>query len=104
MKRYNLNTKLDLLTVVGGNIREARKSQRITIAELADKAGLSTKYLQSVETAKQNISITNLYKVTKALDIALNSLFINFDAVNMDDEDEEEVIEKPYILKQKENR
>ena len=49
----------ELISSVGKNIRAIRKSQMKTISEIA---GISSKYLQSVEVGKRNISITNLNK------------------------------------------
>ena len=49
----------ELISSVGKNIRAIRKSQMKTISEIS---GISSKYLQSVEVGKRNISITNLNK------------------------------------------
>lgn len=48
-----------------------RKRKKLTIDELAEKAGLSGKYLQGVEVGTRNISIKNLNKIV----IALNTNF-----------------------------
>ena len=50
----------ELISSVGKNIRAIRKSQMKTISEIAEVSGISSKYLQSVEVGKRNISITNL--------------------------------------------
>ena len=52
----------ELISSVGKNIRAIRKSQMKTISEIAEVSGISSKYLQSVEVGKRNISITNLNK------------------------------------------
>ena len=72
-----------MLSIVGGNIRSIRKSQRTTISRLAEMAKISEKYLQGVEVGKRNISITNLYKIAKTLKVSLDVFFIeNKDNVN----------------------
>lgn len=64
-----------ILNIIGNNIRSIRKAQKFTISELASKAGISAKYLQGVEVGKRNISVTNLNKVAKVLDIDIVVFF-----------------------------
>lgn len=64
-----------VLIVVGANIRAIRKAQKKTISELAYSANISAKYLQGVEVGKRNISITNLNKIAKVLDIPVGMFF-----------------------------
>lgn len=66
-----------ILSVVGTNIRAIRKAQKKTISELASSAKISAKYLQGVEVGKRNISITNLNKIAKVLDIPVGMFFRN---------------------------
>ena len=65
----------ELISSVGKNIRAIRKSQTKTISEIADMSGISAKYLQSVEVGKRNISIINLNKIAKALNVPIAILF-----------------------------
>ncbi len=75
-KRRKVLSSKRMLSIVGGNIRAVRKSQRITIGKLAEMAHISEKYLQGVEVGKRNISITNLYKISSTLKVSLDSFFI----------------------------
>lgn len=59
---------------IGANIRVIRKKRKMTIEELSDKSGLSAKYLQGVETAKNNISVINLENISRALDVSLTDI------------------------------
>lgn len=65
----------ELISSVGKNIRAIRKSQRKTISEIAEMSGISSKYLQSVEVGKRNISIINLNKIAKAMNVPIAILF-----------------------------
>ncbi len=63
------------ISFVGKNIRAIRKSQMKTISEIAKMSGILDKYLQSVEVGKRNISIINLNKIAKSLNIPIAVLF-----------------------------
>ncbi|WP_297296585.1 helix-turn-helix transcriptional regulator [uncultured Brachyspira sp.] len=77
-----------VLKNLGQNIRELRKSKKMTIDQLAEKSSLSGKYLQGVEVGNRNISIKNLNKICKALETSPDIL------LNM----------KPYNLKNSEEK
>lgn len=57
-----------LLKNLGENMRAVRKQKKLTIDQLAEKAFLSSKYIQGVEVGIRNISIKNLNKIASALD------------------------------------
>ncbi|WP_028329527.1 helix-turn-helix domain-containing protein [Brachyspira alvinipulli] len=65
----------EVILSVGKNIRAIRKSQMKTISEIAEISGISSKYLQSVEVGKRNISITNLNKIAVSLGVPIALLF-----------------------------
>lgn len=65
---------MDVLTVIGGNIRRLRRKKNMTIEQLAEKSFISAKYLQRVEVGRRNISVKNLQKVAKGLDTTLESI------------------------------
>lgn len=69
-----MDVNKNCLKNIGANIRRLRKEAKMTIEELADKSGLSSKYMQGVETAKNNISVLNLENIAKALDVNLQTL------------------------------
>ncbi|MEI0477071.1 helix-turn-helix transcriptional regulator [Brachyspira pulli] len=70
----------ELISSVGKNIRAIRKSQMKTISEIAEVSGISSKYLQSVEVGKRNISITNLNKIAKTLNVPI-AIFFSYDHI-----------------------
>lgn len=72
---------------IGGNIRRLRKEQSYTIEDLSEKSGLSAKYLQGVETAKNNISIVNLENIAVALGVDISEIIeTSVDAFRKSDE------------------
>src|SRR5881296_565919 len=51
----------------GGNIRKLRKSKRLTLEQLAEKAESNPKYLGAVERGEENIGLKKLAQVAAAL-------------------------------------
>jgi DNA-binding response OmpR family regulator len=64
-----------LLESLGAAIREKRKSQRLTLQQLAQRAHISLGYLSQVELGKNSPSIESLYKTCLGLGITLAELF-----------------------------
>src|SRR5436309_15136830 len=56
-----------ILKIVGGNIRRLRKSKRLTLEQLAEKAESNPKYLGAVERGEENIGLNKLAQVAAAL-------------------------------------
>lgn len=62
---------------VGKRIKELRNEASITQEQLALLAELDRTYIASVEKGKRNISIINLHKISRALNISLEEFFKN---------------------------
>jgi len=60
---------MDLKRTLAVNLRRARQEQGLTQEELADRAGLSARYLGSVERADVSASITVVGNLADALKI-----------------------------------
>jgi transcriptional regulator with XRE-family HTH domain len=58
---------MDLKEVMATNVRRARHAKKMTQEELADRAGISTRYLGSVERAAVSASVTVLGQIARAL-------------------------------------
>ena len=58
---------MDLKDAMATNVRRARHARGFTQEELADRAGLSARYLGSVERGHVSASVTVLGKVADAL-------------------------------------
>ena len=61
--------------LVGNRIRQLRKERKLTQDDLADLSLLDRTYITSVERGHRNISIVNLEKISKALNIEIKELF-----------------------------
>ena len=66
---------MDIRVLVGKRIKELRNSLGVSQEELADRAGLDRTYITSVERGKRNISIVNIEKLSKALNVTLKEFF-----------------------------
>lgn len=60
---------------VAEQIRELRKAKNVTLQDLADKAKLSVGYLSQVERGRSQLSVANLLRISRALDVHLNWFF-----------------------------
>lgn len=60
---------MDLKEVVAINLRRLRHAKRMTQEELAERAGLSARYLGGMERADVSASVTVLGRVADALDV-----------------------------------
>lgn len=60
---------MDLKEVLAINLRHARNSKRLTQEELAERAGLSSRYIGAIERADVSASVTVLGRIAEALEI-----------------------------------
>jgi transcriptional regulator with XRE-family HTH domain len=60
---------------IGTRIRQLRNAKGISQEALAHLADLDRTYITSVENGKRNISIVNIEKICKALEIPINKFF-----------------------------
>jgi transcriptional regulator with XRE-family HTH domain len=58
---------MDLKKAMATNLRRARYARELTQEELADRAGLSARYLGSIERAAVSASVTVLGRLAQAL-------------------------------------
>lgn len=63
---------------LGNTIRDLRQQHGLTIAEVADRVGLSRGMLSKVENAQTATSLETLAKVASALGVSLSMLFRNY--------------------------
>lgn len=59
----------------GRAVRERRKKLGLSQEEFADLCGLHRTYMGGVERGERNISLINVEKIARALDISLVRLF-----------------------------
>jgi transcriptional regulator with XRE-family HTH domain len=70
-----MNSKLDILTNFGKRVRDLRKEIGISQEELAFRSGLHRTYIGMIERAEKNITLVNIEKITKALNVELKDIF-----------------------------
>jgi transcriptional regulator with XRE-family HTH domain len=58
---------MDLKKAMATNVRRARHARELTQEELADRAGLSARYLGSIERGAVSASVTVLGRLAQAL-------------------------------------
>jgi DNA-binding NtrC family response regulator len=60
---------------LGGAIRERRKGLGLTLAQMAQRTGVSLGYLSQIELGKNSASIETLYRICLGLGIKMSELF-----------------------------
>jgi transcriptional regulator with XRE-family HTH domain len=66
---------MNIETRFGLKIKHLRNTTSISQEELAHRSGLHRTYISSVELGKRNISIRNIEKLAKALEVNIIELF-----------------------------
>jgi DNA-binding NtrC family response regulator len=74
-KGLSHDPEADLHRAIGRTIREARKTQELTLKQLARRTGLSVSLLSQIERAESSASISSLYKIASALRLRMSELF-----------------------------
>src|SRR5436309_5406888 len=64
-----------VLGQIGRRVRARRTSMGWTLREVAERAGISPRFLSDLEAGKGNISVARLADVARALDVPVVSLF-----------------------------
>lgn len=67
----------DIYITIGLNIKRIRESKNITQQELAYRCDFEKSNLSRIESGKTNITIKNLWKISKALEVDITELLIN---------------------------
>lgn len=69
--------------VFTNNVKYYRKKNNLTQEDLAELADLSTSYIKQIESCNEfkNISLTTILKISKALNVGVNSLFYTDKAI-----------------------
>jgi DNA-binding NtrC family response regulator len=74
-KGLSKDPEADLHRAIGRTIRESRKTQELTLKQLARRTGLSVSLLSQIERAESSASISSLYKIATALRLRMAELF-----------------------------
>jgi transcriptional regulator with XRE-family HTH domain len=62
-------SKKKILILFGNRVRQLRKEKGLSQEELSFKADLHRTYIGMIERAEKNITLTNIEKIAKALDV-----------------------------------
>ncbi len=66
---------MEVLEVLGNNIRAERNRLHLTQEQLASKAGLQTHHISNIENGKYDIKFSTLIAILKALNVPFEKLF-----------------------------
>ena len=69
-----MNKKV-LLKKFGDRVRELRRQRKLSQEELAELAGVHRTYIGMIERGEKNVTLWNIYKVAKALELDIIQLF-----------------------------
>ena len=72
-----MSMKKEILVKFGNRIREERLKQGLSQEELASRAGVHRTYIGMIERAEKNITLENIEKITRALNLKIEDIFKN---------------------------
>ena len=75
------------MTEISEKLRVMRKSRRMTLKEVADRAGCTSAYISQLEKGRANPSIATLKKIASVFDVRIVDFFLD-----NDDEEQNEVV------------
>ena len=70
---------MNILKTFGTNVRTIRESRGLSQEALADKADLHRTYISDIERFQRNISLDNIQKLAKALEVKPYELLMTDD-------------------------
>ena len=68
----------EILIKFGKKVREERTKLDLSQEELASRAGVHRTYIGMIERAEKNITLENIQKVCKALNLRIGNFFVDF--------------------------
>ncbi|HEY0170012.1 MAG TPA: helix-turn-helix transcriptional regulator [Pyrinomonadaceae bacterium] len=71
-------TKQDIKSRFGLAIKQRRQEVGISQEVLAERAGLHRTYIGDIERGARNLSLENIEKLAKALQLPISDLFANY--------------------------
>lgn len=67
-------SKESILLLFGSNVQKYRKAQKLSQEKLAELAGVHRTYIGMIERAEKNITLCNMEKIAKALQVKIQDL------------------------------
>lgn len=71
--------KRDVRLCFGLAVRKRRQELNLSQEELAEKAALHRTYIGDIERGKRNVSLVNIAKLAKALNLSIADLFAAYE-------------------------
>jgi transcriptional regulator with XRE-family HTH domain len=71
-----MDSKQNILIEFGDKVREFRKEKGYSQEKLAHLADLHRTYIGMIERAEKNITLINIEKIAKALEVSVNQLLV----------------------------
>lgn len=69
-----MKSNKDILIKFGKRVRDLRKENGLSQEELAHKAGFHRTYIGMIERAERNITLSNIEKISIALNVSITKL------------------------------
>ncbi len=66
--------KAEILINFGRNVQKLRTINKLSQEQLADRAGLHRTYIGMIERAERNITLCNIEKIAKGLNVTIKEL------------------------------
>ncbi|MGE5613836.1 MAG: helix-turn-helix domain-containing protein [Bacillota bacterium] len=85
----------DLLNIFGQTIKDARQAAGLTQEELAEQAGVTTRYIMAIENENKQPSMKVLFKLIRALKISADTIF--FPEIQHTDKKKEHLIHMIHL-------
>lgn len=79
MENDQIENNQPLGSFLGSSIKQLRSRHSLTIAEVADRAGISRGMLSKIENAQAAASLETLAQIAKALGVTLSHLFSDYE-------------------------
>ncbi|SFQ99233.1 MULTISPECIES: helix-turn-helix domain-containing protein [unclassified Paenibacillus] len=89
----------EVLKLVGARIRVLRKERGLSQEALGEKGGFHFTYIGQIERGEKNVSLINVAKIAKALDVNLIQLFSYVSEDSKIVESDEDIIQIITMLK-----
>ncbi len=67
---------MDICNLFGKNVRKYRNESNLSQEKLAELTGLHRTYISDIERGLRSISLNNIEKISKALNVEIYKLFI----------------------------
>ena len=72
----------DFKKALGENLRKIRTEKGLTQEYISLESGISRSHIAMIEAGKRDVTISTLFKISRALNVTINKIF-EFDNINI---------------------